>query len=107
MNRIRDWVNQGGARRDVAILYRSNAQSRVFEEVFLSARIPYKVYGGLRFFERAEIKDALAYLRVITNHADDASFERVELRSQRAERGVRSRAHAQATCGGVRWGRIC
>ncbi len=77
MNRIRDWMNQGGARRDVAILYRSNAQSRVFEEVFLSARIPYKVYGGLRFFERAEIKDALAYLRVITNHADDASFERV------------------------------
>jgi DNA helicase-2/ATP-dependent DNA helicase PcrA len=77
MNRIREWMNQGGARRDVAILYRSNAQSRVFEEVFLSARIPYKVYGGLRFFERAEIKDALAYLRVITNHADDASFERV------------------------------
>jgi DNA helicase-2/ATP-dependent DNA helicase PcrA len=77
MNRIREWSNQGGARRDVAILYRSNAQSRVFEEIFMSARIPYKVYGGLRFFERAEIKDALAYLRVITNHADDASFERV------------------------------
>jgi len=77
MNRIREWSNQGGQRRDVAILYRSNAQSRVFEEVFLSARIPYKVYGGLRFFERAEIKDALAYLRVITNHSDDASFERV------------------------------
>ncbi|HTU65865.1 MAG TPA: DNA helicase II [Steroidobacteraceae bacterium] len=77
MNKIREWMNQGGARRDVAVLYRSNAQSRVFEEVFLSARIPYKVYGGLRFFERAEIKDALAYLRVITNHADDGSFERV------------------------------
>jgi len=77
MNRIREWANQGGARRDVAILYRSNAQSRVFEEIFMSARIPYKVYGGLRFFERAEIKDALAYLRIITNHADDASFERV------------------------------
>jgi DNA helicase II / ATP-dependent DNA helicase PcrA len=77
MNRIRDWTNQGNNRRDVAILYRSNAQSRVFEEIFMSARIPYKVYGGLRFFERAEIKDALAYLRVITNHADDASFERV------------------------------
>jgi DNA helicase-2/ATP-dependent DNA helicase PcrA len=77
MNRIREWVNQGGARRDVAILYRSNAQSRVFEEIFMAARMPYKVYGGLRFFERAEIKDALAYLRVITNHADDASFERV------------------------------
>jgi DNA helicase-2/ATP-dependent DNA helicase PcrA len=77
MHRIREWTNQGGARRDVAILYRSNAQSRVFEEIFMSARIPYKVYGGLRFFERAEIKDALAYLRIITNHADDASFERV------------------------------
>jgi DNA helicase-2/ATP-dependent DNA helicase PcrA len=77
MHRIREWTNQGGARREVAILYRSNAQSRVFEEIFMSARIPYKVYGGLRFFERAEIKDALAYLRIITNHADDASFERV------------------------------
>ena len=76
-SRIREWMNQGGPRRDVAILYRSNAQSRVFEESFLSARIPYKVYGGLRFFERAEIKDALAYLRLITNNADDASFERV------------------------------
>ena len=77
MNRIRDWMNQGGARRDVAILYRSNAQSRVFEEIFMAARIPYKVYGGLRFFERAEIKDALAYLRLISSRADDASFERV------------------------------
>jgi DNA helicase II / ATP-dependent DNA helicase PcrA len=77
MNRIREWSNQGNPRREVAILYRSNAQSRVFEEIFMSARIPYKVYGGLRFFERAEIKDALAYLRVVTNHADDASFERV------------------------------
>jgi DNA helicase II / ATP-dependent DNA helicase PcrA len=77
MNRIREWMNQGGLRRDVAILYRSNAQSRVFEEVFLSARIPYKVYGGLRFFERAEIKDALAYLRLVSSRADDASFERV------------------------------
>ncbi len=77
LSRIRDWQNQGGARRDVAILYRSNAQSRVFEEIFMAARIPYRVYGGLRFFERAEIKDALAYLRLITNRADDASFERV------------------------------
>ncbi|MBK7251625.1 MAG: DNA helicase II [Gammaproteobacteria bacterium] len=77
LNRIRDWTGRGGARRDIAILYRSNAQSRVFEELFLSARIPYRVYGGLRFFERAEIKDALAYLRLITNRHDDASFERV------------------------------
>jgi DNA helicase II / ATP-dependent DNA helicase PcrA len=75
--RIRDWMSHGGERREVAILYRSNAQSRVFEEAFLSARIPYRVYGGLRFFERAEIKDALAYLRLISNRRDDPSFERV------------------------------
>jgi DNA helicase-2/ATP-dependent DNA helicase PcrA len=77
LQRIRDWSARGGARREIAILYRSNAQSRVFEEVFLSARVPYRVYGGLRFFERAEIKDALAYLRLIANRRDDASFERV------------------------------
>jgi DNA helicase II / ATP-dependent DNA helicase PcrA len=76
-HRIRAWVAGGGARREIAILYRSNAQSRVFEEAFLSARVPYRVYGGLRFFERAEIKDALAYLRLIANRQDDASFERV------------------------------
>ena len=75
--RVRDHVAHGGARRDIAVLYRSNAQSRVFEETFLSARIPYRVYGGLRFFERAEIKDALAYLRLLVNRRDDASFERV------------------------------
>src|SRR3954471_23996533 len=88
MNRIREWSNQGGLRRDTAVLYRSNAQSRVFEEIFMSARIPYKVYGGLRFFERAEIKDALAYLRIITNHPDDASFERVVNLPTRSVGGV-------------------
>ncbi len=77
VSRIREWVKRGGARREIAILYRSNAQSRVFEEAFLSASIPYRVYGGLRFFERAEIKDALAYLRLTSNRDDDASFERV------------------------------
>ncbi len=76
-HRIRERVAGGGVRREIAILYRSNAQSRVFEEAFLSARVPYRVYGGLRFFERAEIKDALAYLRLIANRNDDASFERV------------------------------
>jgi DNA helicase II / ATP-dependent DNA helicase PcrA len=75
--RIRAHLEQGGARSDIAILYRSNAQSRVFEEAFLSARLPYRVYGGLRFFERAEIKNALAYLRLIASRSDDASFERV------------------------------
>jgi DNA helicase-2/ATP-dependent DNA helicase PcrA len=75
--RIRDWVANGGRRSECAILYRSNAQSRVLEEALLAARIPYRVYGGLRFFERAEVKDALAYLRLIFNRADDASFERI------------------------------
>jgi DNA helicase-2/ATP-dependent DNA helicase PcrA len=77
VNRIREWVTRGGARREVAVLYRSNAQSRVFEEAFLNARMPYRVYVGLRFFERAEIKDALAYLRLVSSRADDTSFERV------------------------------
>src|ERR1700751_581763 len=76
-HRIREYVAAGGLRRETAILYRSNAQSRVFEEAFLSMRMPYRVYGGLRFFERAEIKDALAYLRLVANRRDDASFERV------------------------------
>jgi DNA helicase II / ATP-dependent DNA helicase PcrA len=77
VNRIREWVDRGGARSEVAVLYRSNAQSRVFEEAFLNARMPYRVYGGLRFFERAEIKDALAYLRLVASRGDDTSFERV------------------------------
>ena len=75
--RIQDWVTQGNLRTDAAILYRSNAQSRVFEEQLIKKQIPYRVYGGLRFFERAEIKDALAYLRLLENRADDTSFERV------------------------------
>jgi DNA helicase-2/ATP-dependent DNA helicase PcrA len=77
INRIQDYVDQGNRRSDIAVLYRSNAQSRVFEEGLLAAGIPYRVYGGLRFFERAEIKDALAYLRLIANRDDDPSFERV------------------------------
>ncbi len=75
--RIRDFVALGHRRDEAAILYRSNAQSRVFEESLLAAGVPYRVYGGLRFFERAEIKDALAYLRLIANRHDDTSFERV------------------------------
>ena len=77
LERIHHWVDQGGQRREIAILYRSNAQSRVFEETLLRAGVPYRVYGGLRFFERQEIKDALAYLRLIANRNDDASFDRV------------------------------
>jgi DNA helicase-2/ATP-dependent DNA helicase PcrA len=74
---IQALIEQGEARSDIAILYRSNAQSRVFEERLLQAGIAYRVYGGLRFFERQEIKDALAYLRLCENHEDDASFDRI------------------------------
>ncbi|WP_303908781.1 DNA helicase II [Thiohalomonas denitrificans] len=77
VDRIRTWNREGGARSEVAILYRSNAQSRVLEEALMQAAVPYRVYGGLRFFDRAEIKDALAYLRLIVNRGDDPSFERV------------------------------
>ena len=76
IERVKQWVAGGGSYRDTAILYRSNAQSRAFEEVLIGEQLPYRVYGGLRFFERAEIKDALAYLRLIANRADDAAFER-------------------------------
>ncbi|MGZ8137607.1 MAG: DNA helicase II, partial [Methylococcaceae bacterium] len=77
IERIRSWVSQGGKYNDVAILYRSNAQSRQFEERLMTTATPYRVYGGLRFFERVEIKNALAYLRLMSNRHDDASFERV------------------------------
>src|SRR5690606_36088139 len=77
VERIREWVREGGNRAECAVLYRSNAQSRVFEEALIHAGVPYRVYGGLRFFERQEIKDALAYLRLLENRNDDASFERV------------------------------
>lgn len=74
---IQQWLEQGNALQDVAILYRSNAQSRVLEETLLYNNIAYRIYGGLRFFDRQEIKDALAYMRLISNRIDDAAFERV------------------------------
>jgi len=77
VERIRDWVNGGGLRSECAVLYRSNAQSRVIEERLIQNGIPYRVYGGLRFFERQEIKDALAYLRLVNNRNDDGAFERI------------------------------
>ncbi len=77
VERIRAWIKDGGLRSDAAILYRSNAQSRQFEEKLMATGTPYRVYGGLRFFDRAEIKNALAYLRLMSNRNDDASFERV------------------------------
>lgn len=76
-SRIMQWRDSGQALKACAILYRSNAQSRVLEEALLRCGLPYRIYGGMRFFERQEIKDALAYLRLIANGNDDAAFERV------------------------------
>ena len=76
IERIREYVAEHGNAKDCAILYRSNAQSRNFEEQLIQRDIPYRVYGGQRFFERAEVKDALAYLRLTANRHDDAAFER-------------------------------
>ncbi len=77
VSRIKSQIEEGGLASDCAILYRSNAQSRAFEQALIEAGLPYRVHGGQRFFERAEIKDALAYLRLVANRADDAAFERV------------------------------
>ncbi|GAB4182870.1 MAG: DNA helicase II [Wenzhouxiangellaceae bacterium] len=77
INRIQRWRDEGRQLAECAILYRSNAQSRLFEQTLMREAIPYRVYGGQRFFERAEIKDALAYLRLLHNQDDDAAFERV------------------------------
>ena len=99
IGRLRDWIAQGNPRSESAVLYRSNAQSRVLEEGLMNAGIPYRVYGGLRFFERAEIKDALAYLRLISNRDDDASFERVVNKPTRgigARTADQMRAYARA-----------
>jgi DNA helicase-2/ATP-dependent DNA helicase PcrA len=76
VNRMRQYLDGRGRHADLAVLYRSNAQSRVLEEMLIRARLPYRIYGGLRFFERQEIKDALAYLRLLHNRDDDGSFER-------------------------------
>jgi DNA helicase-2/ATP-dependent DNA helicase PcrA len=76
VERIRAWIDAGGEAGECAVLYRSNAQSRAFEEQLDQAPLPYRVYGGLRFFERMEIKDAMAYLRLVANRDDDAAFER-------------------------------
>ena len=84
VEQIQRWID-GGRRADhSAILYRTTAQSRLFEEYLLQANIPYRVYGGLRFFERTEVKDALAYLRLLRNPNDDAALERVINKPTRA-----------------------
>lgn len=77
VNRIRELRQNDFSLRQMAILYRSNAQSRVIEEALMQFGIPYRVYGGLRYFDRAEIKDALSYLRIIANRNDDPAFERI------------------------------
>ncbi|WP_262359302.1 DNA helicase II, partial [Vibrio mimicus] len=77
VSKIKGWQEQGGTLTDCAILYRNNAQSRVLEEALLQASLAYRIYGGMRFFERQEIKDALSYLRLIANRNDDTAFERV------------------------------
>lgn len=74
---IKQWVHEGNDRRECAILYRSNAQSRVLEEALLIENVPYRIYGGTRFFDRLEIKNALAYLRLISSPLDNAAFDRV------------------------------
>ncbi|MEI7036666.1 3'-5' exonuclease [Fulvimonas yonginensis] len=102
IERIREYIAEHGNAKDCAILYRSNAQSRNFEEQLIQRDIPYRVYGGLRFFERAEIKDALAYLRLTANRHDDAAFERAVNTPPRGigERtldALRRRARAEAS----------
>ncbi len=77
VERIRKWVAEGNLRANVAILYRSNAQSRQFEEKLMATGTPYRVYGGLRFFDRMEIKNALAYLFLTAHKGNDAAFERI------------------------------
>ncbi len=102
IDRIENWVAQGRSRKDVAVLYRSNAQSRQFEETLVTRGVPYRVYGGLRFFERAEIKDMLAYLRMISNPTADHAFERTVNQpprgiGQKTTDEVRSHARQQST----------
>ncbi|MBU0913495.1 MAG: DNA helicase II [Gammaproteobacteria bacterium] len=77
VGRIREWKREGGKLIEAAVLYRNNAQSRVLEEALIQDGINYRIYGGLRFYERQEIKDALAYLRLINNRQDDAALERI------------------------------
>lgn len=77
VRQVRANLEKGRQPKEVGVLYRSNAQSRILEEALMRANIPYVIYGGLRFFERAEIKDALAYLRLAANLNDNTSFERI------------------------------
>src|SRR5690606_10644818 len=86
--------------KDVAVFYRTNAQSRALEEVFVRTGLPYKVVGGTRFYERREVKDALAYLRVIANPSDDVNLRRS---INVPKRGIGERAQAAAAALAARW----
>ncbi len=120
ISQIQQWMEQQRRAEECAILYRSNAQSRLFEQVLLREGLPYRVYGGLRFFERAEIKDALGYLRLIANPDDDAAFERVintpnrgigersvsQLRALAADAGVSLWQATKQVCEAEKTGRL-
>ena len=74
---IKRWLEEGGSLSETAIIYRSNAQSRVLEDAILNSELPYRIYGGVRFYERMEIKNALAYAKLAINTNNDSQFERV------------------------------
>ncbi len=104
INRIKEHLDGRCAHRDLAVLYRTSAQSRVLEETLIRARLPYRIYGGLRFFERMEVKDALAWLRLLHNRDDDVSFERAVGTPSRgigATTLEKLRAHARAHNGSL------
>ncbi len=104
-DRVEAWIEEGGRRDECGVLYRSNAQSRALEQEFVRRGMPYRVYGGQRFFERAEIKDALAYLRLVANRDDDVSFERVVNQPARGigERTLGQLRDAARASGGSLW----
>lgn len=77
VEQVHQWVNRGNRRTDAVVLYRSNAQSRELEEALLRVGMPYRIYGGFRFYERLEIRNALAYMKLLANRDDDAAMERV------------------------------
>ena len=77
VEQIQSWTDEGNPRKSSAILYRSNAQSRVIEEALIRVGLPYRIYGGQRFYERLEIRNALAYMRLIIGRGDDPALERI------------------------------
>ncbi|MEO7254179.1 MAG: UvrD-helicase domain-containing protein [Casimicrobium sp.] len=106
---IKNAMNDGVPLDEMAILYRSNAQSRMFEHGLFNARIPYRVYGGLRFFERAEIKHAMAYLRLVNNPDDDNAFLRVVNFPPRGigAKSIENLQHVSASTGVTLWQAAC